>query len=274
MTSSSGGAGVGLRLVRWLQGALGRDGEFSLPRRRLRREAAASSWLAPVPERIRLREERGGCGTLAGKMPISEPATLATDYLLATVALWLAARLAARSSRSRSWAQTLWAVAFATGAAAAAAGGTVHGLRAAIGSFVSAFLWQCALFGSALAGMLLVAGAAIAVLSGPARRVALGVAGAGLLAELAVISRASLTRDAVGAGAANVALLLALAVWRARSEASLLRWLLLGLALVGAALGVQAARLSPHPLFNHNDLCHVVLTAALWPIYRAGLLLR
>ena len=25
---------------------------------------------------------------------------------------------------------------------------------------------------------------------------------------------------------------------------------------------------------NHNDLCHVLQTAALWPFYRAGLRLR
>jgi hypothetical protein len=31
--------------------------------------------------------------------------------------------------------------------------------------------------------------------------------------------------------------------------------------------------MGPGP-FNHNDVCHVIQTVALWPFYRAGLRLR
>lgn len=212
--------------------------------------------------------------TCPSRVPISEPTTLLTDWLLAAFAFWLGARLAAESSRSRSWTQTLWAVAFATGAAAALCGGAVHGLRGALGTFATAFLWQCALLGSAIAGMLLVAGAAVAALRGPALRLALGLAAAALALELAAISAGGLTRNVVFGGAANIALLLGLVVHRARTDKAPLAWLLPGLGVAGLALGVQALRLSPHPQFNHNDLCHVLLAAALWPIYRAGLHLK
>ena len=207
-------------------------------------------------------------------MPISEPTTLLTDYLLATAAFWLAARLAAASSRTGSWAQTLWALAFTLGAVAALAGGSVHGFRSSLGPFAGALLWQCALLGGALAGTLLLAGAAFHALSGGVLRVALGVLAAKAALELVVISRAGLARDAVWAGAATVVLLLAFAVLRERTDRETLGWLLLALLLAGAGLAVQAARPTLHPYFNHNDACHVLLTAALWPFYRAGLRLR
>jgi hypothetical protein len=208
-------------------------------------------------------------------VPISEPTTLLTDYLLAAVALWLGGRLAAESSRTGSWPQRLWAVAFAVGAAAAAAGGTVHGLRAVLGPMARGFLWQCALLGSALAGALLVAGVVLRLVHDRRRRLpALALVAAGLAVELALISSAGLTRHAVWAGAATIAALVGLTLALARTDKAPLAWLLLGLALAGAGLAVQAARVSPHADFNHNDLCHVLLTAALWPIYRAGLCLK
>lgn len=207
-------------------------------------------------------------------MPISEPFTLLTDYLLAAAAFWLAARLAAASSRTGSWAQALWAVAFALGAVAAFAGGTVHGFRSSLGPFAGALLWQCALLGGVLAGTLLVAGAAFHALRGGALQVALAVLAAKAALELVLVSRAGLTRDAVWAGAATIVLLLGLTLLRVREDRATLGWLLLALVLGGAGLAVQAARLTLHPHFNHNDACHVLLTAALWPFYRAGLRLR
>jgi len=205
-------------------------------------------------------------------VPISEPTTLLTDYLLAAAAFWLAAGLAAASSRTGSWAQALWALAFTLGGVAAFAGGSVHGFSSALGPFARALLWQCALLGGALAGTLLLAGAAFHALRGGVLRVALGVLAAKAALELVVISRAGLVRDAVWAGAATVALLLA--VLRTRTDRETLGWLLLALVLAGAGLALQAARLTLHPYFNHSDACHVFLTAALWPFYRAGLRLR
>jgi hypothetical protein len=207
-------------------------------------------------------------------VPISEPVTLLTDYLLAAAAFWIAARLAAASSRTGSWAQALWAVAFALGAVAAFAGGTVHGFRPSLGPFAQVVLWQCALLGGTLAGTLLLAGAAFHALRGGALRLSLLVLAAKAALELVLVSRAGLTRDAVWAGTATIVLLLGLALLRVREDRATLDWLLLGLVLVAAGLTVQASRLTLHAQFNHNDACHVLLTAALWPFYRAGLRLR
>lgn len=207
-------------------------------------------------------------------MSISEPSTLLTDYLLAATAIGLGVRLGAASTPSGSRARQLWAVAFLVGAAAAIAGGTVHGFRASLDPLVRAWLWQWALLGSALAGALLLAGVALSALRGGPLRLALGVVAAKLVVELAVIAGSGLTRDAVWAGAATIVLLLALTLLRARTDPAPLGWLLLGLALAAAGLAVQAARLTLHAHFNHNNFCHVLLTVALWPFYRAGLRLK
>ena len=118
------------------------------------------------------------------------------------------------------------------------------------------------------------AGAAFHALRGGALQVALAVLAAKAALELALVSRAGLTRDAVWAGAATIVLLLGLTLLRVREERATLVWLLVALALGATGLAVQAARVTLHPSFNHNDACHVLLTAALWPFYRAGLRLR
>ena len=104
-------------------------------------------------------------------------------------------------------------------AVAAFAGGTVHGLRAWLDPFAAAWLWQCALLGSALAGALLLAGAALHALRGGVLRVALvGPGREGARVELVLISRAGLSRDAVWAGAAHVVLLLGAHAARGRGR--------------------------------------------------------
>ena len=205
-------------------------------------------------------------------MPISEPTTLLTDYLLAAVAIGLGARLAAAATGSRP--RQLWAIAFVVGGVAALAGGTVHGLRAVLDPLLTAWLWQCALLGSALAGALLLAGAVLNAMRGVAQQLALAAIAAALALALGRIASSGLARDAVWAGTASIVLLLALALWRSRADRESLGWLVLGLALAAAGLAVQAARLTLHPQFNHNDACHVLLTAALWPFYRTALRLR
>jgi hypothetical protein len=162
-------------------------------------------------------------------------------------------------------------VAFALGAIAAFAGGTEHGLRPWLDQDTRARLRQCAFLGSAAAGLLLVAGVAWVATGGHRRRLLLAGLGGLLVAELALVAGTSAAREAAIAGAINVALLLGLALHQARGrDARLLARLAGGLALAAAGLAVQVAGIAPHAHFNHDDLCHVLLTAALWPFYRAG----
>ncbi len=206
-------------------------------------------------------------------MSLSEPATLLTDYLLATVAGALGVCLA-REAPAGDDGRRLWAAAFLAGAVAALAGGTVHGFRGSLPPAVRAGLWGTYLFGVGLADGLLLFGVVMATLRGAWLRAGLAVAAAKLAFYLAVVTGSGLTRDAVGDATVTLLLVLILALAAARRDRHLLGWMLLALGIAAVGLAVQDAGLALHPRFNHNDACHVLLAAALLPFYRAGLRLR
>jgi hypothetical protein len=204
-------------------------------------------------------------------MPLSEPITLVSDWVLAAVALALGARLLRAGDGQE--ARRLWAAAFLAGTAAALAGGAVHGFAASLSPLAHDALWKVVLVGTGLAGSLILAGTLLATLHGTWRRVLLAGAAAQLAGYLAVVSGSNDVRHAVWNGAVTILAVLALALASARQDPRRLGWLLLALGLSAAGLGVQRSGVSAG-ILNHNDVCHVLQTAALWPFYRAGLRLR
>jgi len=193
-------------------------------------------------------------------MSVSEPMTLATDYLLAGVTGWLAVLLFKKSEfqKSRKW----WAIAFSALALGAFLGGTWHGL------FQNPLLWKATLLAVGVASFGMVLGSAIATLSGAARNVIVTVA----LAKLVVYCAWITVRDefifvVLDTGIA-FAMVAALHLWRWNAL------VLAGVALsVGAALA-QASGLALHRHFNHNDLYHVIQIAAMALLYRGARRLR
>jgi hypothetical protein len=202
-------------------------------------------------------------------MPLSEPATLVSDWVLAAVALWLAARLHRTGAWRDGRARRLWSAAFVAGAAAALAGGAVHGFAASLTPLVHDVLWKIVLAGAGLAGTLLLAGAALATFSGPWRTAFLAGAAGQLAVYLLLVSASNDVRLAVWNGAATILALLALVLATASQAPRRLAWVLLALGLSAAGLAVQRTGIAAG-ILNHNDVCHVLQTAALWPFYRAG----
>ena len=76
-------------------------------------------------------------------MMITEPVTLATDYLLAITGITIAILTYRLNSYHR--AMPLWILAFTCSAVAATAGGTVHGFREYLGASLSKTLWDVAM---------------------------------------------------------------------------------------------------------------------------------
>ena len=76
-------------------------------------------------------------------MTITEPATLVTDYLLATAGITFA--ILTFRLRSSHRAMALWILAFTCSAIAALAGGTVHGFRNFLGAAREKWLWEFAM---------------------------------------------------------------------------------------------------------------------------------
>jgi len=202
-------------------------------------------------------------------VPLSEPTTLVSNWLLAAVAIALGVQLHRTGTAESRRGQRLWAAAFLAGGAGALAGGTVHGFAASLPAVVHAALWRTALVGAGLAGSLILAGTVLATLDGTWRRAFLAGAGAQLAVSLALVSGRAETRDAVWNGALTILVVLALALATAFHDARRLAWILLALGLSAAGLAAQRAGVAAS-ILNHNDVCHVLQTAALWPFYRAG----
>jgi len=188
---------------------------------------------------------------------ISEPMTLATDYLLAALTAFLALRILRRAEGQNS--RWLWGVAFFALALGAALGGTYHG-------FEIEALWKPTVWSVGLASAAMVAGSAYATTTAAAR---------GSLIALAVLKLAAfwswtwaddrfiwVVADTGGA----FALVAALHVWRRTAPES--RWILAGVGISIAAAAVQASGFDLHRHFNHNDLYHLIQIAAMAAYYR------
>jgi hypothetical protein len=185
---------------------------------------------------------------------ISEPMTLATDYLLGGVTAWLSFRL----FRSRHESRRYWGLAFASLAAAAFLGGTWHGF------LQRDWLWKATVICAGFACFAMVAGSAFAVLRGTARRLVIGFA----LINLTVFILWMLLYDqfiwvVIDTG---VALCIVAALHLLRGDG----WMLAGVAVSVAAAVVQASGFALHPHFNHNDLYHVVQLGAMALFYRGA----
>lgn len=76
-------------------------------------------------------------------MPVTEPSTLLTDYLLAMVCTWCGIRLLRQAPATR----LLWALGYLCLAASALTGGTFHGFRELLPAGVVAGLWHGTLVG-------------------------------------------------------------------------------------------------------------------------------
>jgi hypothetical protein len=206
-------------------------------------------------------------------MHLSEPTTLVSNWVLAAVAVALGARLHRAGAGEERRAQRLWAAAFLAGAAAALAGGIVHGFAASLSPVAHTVLWKIVLVGTGFAGSLILAGTVLATLGGTWRGAFLAGAAGQLAVYLALVSGSEDVRHAVWNGTVTILAVLALALATAFHDSRRLGWILLALGLSAAGLAAQRAGVTA-AILNHNDICHVLQTAALWPFYRAGLCLR
>jgi len=109
---------------------------------------------------------------------IAEPATMLTDYALAGVTAWLSGSLARAREGQRS--RALWALAFAALALAATLGGTWHGFAPSFAPIAVLLLWKATVLCVGIASFGMLAGSAISVTAGNARKTLVAIAAAAL----------------------------------------------------------------------------------------------
>jgi len=202
---------------------------------------------------------------------IAEPATMLTDYALAGVTAWLAGSLARAREGQRS--RALWALAFAALALAAALGGTWHGFAPSFAPIAVILVWKATVLCVGIASFGMLAGSAISVTAGNARKTLVAIAAAKLAVYSGwMVAHSEYIYVIADTGAALV-LVAALHLFSAaRDRAS--RWILAGVGVSVLAAGVQASGFALHRNFNHNDLYHVIQIAAMILLYAGAGRLR
>lgn len=86
---------------------------------------------------------------------VTEPMTMATDYLLSVLCGALAVSLLVRAGTSKRRTVFLWTVSLLVAAFAALAGGTAHGFRLYLGTANHAMVWTVTLYSIGLSAVLM-----------------------------------------------------------------------------------------------------------------------
>ena len=208
-------------------------------------------------------------------MTISEPMTVATDYLLAALGVWLGWRLVRGGRDAGETSRTLWGTSFLALAVAAAAGGTVHGFGDALGLVGGGWLWRLTTFAIGFGSAALLSAAVLARLTGAPRVAALALVVTKLAAYLAWTSVHDDFLYVICDYAPSLLLVVGLMAFPGR-RAPLpgAGWAAAGVAVSFLAAAVQTSGFSLHRHFNHNDLYHVIQMGGLYLLYRGGLLVR
>ena len=208
-------------------------------------------------------------------MRITEPMTMVTDYAMGALAFVLALRLFGDAGAGPQLSGRLWAAAFVMTAVASFVGGTYHGFIQRMPGAAGRVAWKITLLATGVGSACLLAAAVVAATTGTLQRVLIALVCVKLLVFLWTIA----TRDQFNLviadyGTALIAVLLAALFVRPTGLTPAAWWIAAGVGVSVVAGVIQWARLAPHPRFNHNDLFHLVQMAALYLLYRGGLLFR
>ena len=205
-------------------------------------------------------------------MRITEPMTVATDYLLGALAVTLGLWLWRDAYRQPHLAKRPWALAFFGLASASLLGGTHHGFLAESPSTAAAWIWYLTLVSIGLVSALLFIAASRLAFS---QRIASALAVVAMVQFLVYAGWAWARPEFVWAVLDYAPTMLYVLVvgavgWARGREYG--KWAVAGVAVSFGAAGIQQGGFALHEHFNHNDLYHLVQMAGIYLLYRAGLL--
>jgi hypothetical protein len=205
---------------------------------------------------------------------ISEPTTLATDYILGSLSGVFGLLLLRRNRSPRQRSVAFWAAALMAAAAGSFVGGTYHGFQSALGTH-AATVWKLTTLSMGVASFLLLAAAFTSALSGTWRTWLLGLAALKLCVYAAWMLGHDEFRYVIYDYGSTLAILLILIASGQTTGASGHRALIASGILVSiAAAVVQQSGFRLHRHFNHNDLMHVVQMGGVWLLFKGGARLR
>ena len=201
---------------------------------------------------------------------ITEPMTMATDYLLAVVSVGVAWRLLVARGRADR-ALVLWAAALALTGLAALTGGTFHGFPMMMPQGAVVAVWEITMIAIGLASFCFAGAIIYAVFTGPPRTLLLLLFGLKLFLYLVFLTRNDDFRVAIYDYTPTMIAVLIAEVyvwWTSRNRGAL--WISVGIIVSFAGAIVQMGGRGFHEYFNENDIFHVVQMIGVYCFYRGG----
>ena len=206
---------------------------------------------------------------------ISEPMTLATDYLLGTLSAVCAFLLLKQNRSLRQAPIRLWALALAAAGFGSFVGGTYHGVQHALSVPTAALLWKATTIGMGVASFLLLASGVNAAFAGRGRRWLIAAAALKLAVYVSWMLAHDEFRFVIYDYGSTLAILLLLVIaGRTHGVNGHRAYIASGILASIAAAGIQQSGVRLHQHFNHNDLMHVVQMGGVWLLYEGGARLR
>jgi hypothetical protein len=204
-------------------------------------------------------------------IPLTEPTTTLTDYMIAVVAFILAGFLLRVGWVNRQVAVRWWAVAFASVAVAAALGGTCHGFVLQLGGTLTGHLWRLMIAALSGASFAMLVGTILSSAPAKVQHRLLGAAvGKSLLVWLALSQQPRFEIAAIDY-LVSMGVILGLqlqALLNGPTRAA--PWLIAGILVSGLALGILASGFTLSTALNHNDLYHLVQLIGLGLLYQGA----
>jgi hypothetical protein len=206
---------------------------------------------------------------------ISEPSTLITDYILATLSELCGVFLLKQNTSLRQSSIRWWALALIAAAIGSYVGGTYHGFQHALDPSVAALLWRATTISMGVASFLLLIAAITSAFAGRDRRWLV----AGALLKLGLYVAWMLGHDEFryviyDYGSTLAILLLLVAAEKTHGVGGHRAYIASGILVSIAAAAVQQSGMRLHRHFNHNDLMHVIQMGGVWLLYKGGARLR
>ena len=208
-------------------------------------------------------------------LKIVEAGTLFTDWLLAVVTTWLAWELLRQALRLKDRAIGLWVGAFGAVAGSAVLAGIAQALSASKDPSAAALARTGTLVLASAASLLFLLSTLRAFTSGRVLAIGAGLAVAKFTLFAVYVAVNDDARMVIYDGALTMLVVIVVSTWGAWAQRMpSATWILAGVLVSMLATLFQQGRVSIHPQFSHNDLYYVVQTAAMYLLYRGGLLLR
>jgi hypothetical protein len=207
-------------------------------------------------------------------MTITEPMTMATDYLITIFAFIWGIGMVRKNTTLPGRAVRFWAGALIFIGIGAATGGTFHGFQMTMPAWAVEVTWKATMVAIGAASFCFAAATIFTAFSHRVRRILLAIVAVKLAVYLVWLWAGDDNfKYAIYeySPAMTAVLIIQLYLWLKRKDPAA-SWIVAGVAVSFLAAFIQMFEFGLHKHFNHNDIYHLVQIVGLYLFYRGGIL--